>query len=122
MEILANIIVLIHVFVILLIIVGTGLIIFGRLNKNQEYAYLALISGTALSFIVFQGCVLTIWEKALREKNYETGFVSHYLLKLGITVKDIWVVWTAVFLITVGSFAYFYREKSKKGNKKNVCI
>lgn len=116
MEILANIIVLIHIAIILLIVTGTLLIILGRLNKKQENYYLALISGTALSFIVFQGCILTIWEKALREKSYETGFISHYLLKLGITIKDIWVVWTAAFLIALGSFAYFYRER-KRSNK-----
>lgn len=119
---LANLVALVHGLSVLALFLGLLLALIGWLTQHPlwQRAYLLAAALTALSFVIWKTCFLTIWENWLRARfdpatTYESGFVSHYLGRLGLRVPEAAVFWTITLSITFAVlgqlFWYFYFKK-----------
>gem|GEM_PF-5783653 len=98
-----------HGVIVLIIVIGAGVALLGLFKRRPklERAYLVVVIGTILSFVITRSCFLTDWEKALRqqflpETAYENGFISHYMSYLGFDLNDWHVLYFLVTMITLG--------------------
>ncbi len=72
-----------------------------------EHLFLVVGAITAISFLATGECVLTLWEQRLRaqfapETNYTTGFISHYLRRVGLNWPDSLTLPLALVFMTLG--------------------
>lgn len=68
-------------------IVTTIIVLFGSFFPGTRIIYQIVLVLTFCSWLLYKGCILTIWEYKLRKKInpkieiYEFGFVDYYLRK-----------------------------------------
>lgn len=121
MNVLANLVVIVHLLAIVAILLGFLLALMGWLRRHPwvEGAYLFLLAAFVISFGLTRQCFLTPLEKSLRGGGYHGGFVSHYLGKVGIAISDTAVFWTGVGLIGAGILAvlawHLFPTRQKSG-------
>jgi protein-S-isoprenylcysteine O-methyltransferase Ste14 len=124
-EVLANTVALIHAALIALV-VGGALVamtprVVPRFPRWLIVAYLLSVGGTLLSDLFLGDCVLTQWEKALRnqaspDSAYGGTFLQHYFgfLPSGLTQPGHFAPWLGVVLaVTVWAFLQLRRERSE---------
>lgn len=84
---LANTTALFHASLVLTVLVGTCLVVArasGRMPRAWWWAYAAAMLGMVVSQALIGDCILTVWEKDLRNlarpgSAYHDSFLGHYL-------------------------------------------
>ncbi len=120
MTILLYSIVIFHGLIIMPILILAPLV-FSFYNKRLKWleSIYMIVAGLALlSFITTKACVLTVWENDLREvitpgSSYSTGFVSHYLGRVGIVFPDIITTIAIGFFMILALSCYLAQKKKK---------
>lgn len=114
---LANLAALVHGFVVFpaMVIVPIILVIKGRLPKFFEYSFVGVTIFAVISLFVFQDCILSIWERELRElagqEVYRVGFLTNYLGKVGIPWSDKFTLILVSFTVGLGTATLATRRK-----------
>lgn len=84
---LAGLTALFHASLVLTVVAGTGVVVarvWGRVSRVWWWAYAGAMGGMIASQLLIGDCILTAWEKALRNKDkpgsaYINSFIGHYL-------------------------------------------
>ena len=84
---LAGLTALFHASLVLTVVIGTGVVVaraWGRFPRFWWWAYAGAMGGMIVSQLLLGDCVLTVWEKALRNLDrpgsaYVNSFLGHYL-------------------------------------------
>src|SRR5574340_1079932 len=107
-QILANIVFLIHLILVIIIL-------FGWYFPSIKYIYLLSLVLTLISEAVFGYCVLTKWEFDLRKKlepdlKYNYSFVSYYAYKyLGINPPEKLIKYLAIVFLSLSIILFYAR-------------
>src|SRR5690606_12463028 len=111
-QLLANLVVGIHLLLITTFVFSLVLSIRGSLH---QYPVLKLffwiwIWGKIMSYVILGTCVITLLENYLRSlagtATYTSGFVMHYTAKLGLVLSETFIFW----LITIPTVIAFISE------------
>lgn len=84
---LAGLTVVFHATLVLTVVIGTGLVVaraWRRVPRFWWWAYAGSMGGMIVSQLLIGDCILTVWEKALRNLDrpgsaYVNSFIGHYL-------------------------------------------
>ena len=116
---LANLIAVLHALLLTCLVASTVAAVCGCTRGRPRIipAFLVAAGLAAGSQLLFQTCLLTAWEVALRNRHtagsgYDGGFVHHYLPFLPPLAQQYGV--TALFLVIVASlFAWNFADRRK---------
>lgn len=123
-ELLANAIALIHALLIALVVGGALVALTPRVASRFPrwliVAYLLSVGGTLLSDLVLGECILTRWERTLRDLaapggGYRETFLQHYFgfLPAGLTQPSYFPSYLGAILgITAWAFLQLRRRRS----------
>ena len=88
-------VILLHTCLVVTVIVCTTLALVGRLSAMRGLLVVYLLVGVAVvtSQLIYGECILTVWEKTLRNRYqpgsaYRTSFLAHYFPRLPGFVYD----------------------------------
>jgi cytochrome c biogenesis protein CcdA len=121
-EILANTVALLHALLMALVVggalVATTPRVILRFPRGLAVAYLISVGLTLLSYLFFGDCLMTQWEKALRDQAspgsaYGETFLQHYFgfLPSGLTQPDCFAPALGVILaVTAWAFLQLRRR------------
>jgi hypothetical protein len=128
-ETLANAVALIHAGLIALVVggalVATTPRVVTRFPRWLIVAYLISVAGTFLSYLLLGDCVMTQWEKTLRDQAvpgsaYGETFLQHYfaLLPGGLTQSGHFAPWLGV-VIGVTAWAFLQLRHATRDGESN---
>ncbi|MEZ4210192.1 MAG: DUF2784 family protein [Patescibacteria group bacterium] len=118
-QLLANLVVVVHLVLIASFLVSLSLSLIGRLHKYPvaRWYFWIWIWGKILSYVFLGTCVITILENYFRSQAglniYTSGFVMYYSGKLGIILSDTIIFWliTIPTVIAFGSEIYWTNKQ-----------
>ena len=128
-EVLANAVALIHALLMALVVggalVATTPRVIPRFPRWLVVAYLISVGLTLLSYLLFGDCLMTQWEKTLRDQAapgsaYGETFLQNYFgfLPAGLTQPDHFAPWLGVVL-AVTVWAVLQRPRAPKSKYLN---
>lgn len=117
--ILANAVLVLHGILVICIIVGSLAAISGVLHRSRviEFGYYLIAASVALSQLRYGECIMTVWEKSLRNANepgsaYKTSCIHHYFPWLPLSILNL--AGPALLIGSVAAGFYWHRFDALK--------
>ena len=119
---LANLVALLHALLVTYIVFGTVAAVTGRLRRYRRLEILLylLVGAVIVSEVCAGDCLLTLWEKALRDRYqlgsaYPESYIAHYLPWLPAFVLH----WIGPLLMLSALLAFpFWRWRDRRRNER----